>query len=102
MLYGMSISIAHLFEYLYVCGYHPEDLHWDSFLINQSAAYIGAHVFALTEFCVEFFIYISFEPSWMKFDTCSRYMQAIGFSMVITGHFFRISAMFTAARSFHH
>jgi len=29
-------------------------------------------------------------------------MPAIGLSMVVIGHFFRIGAMFTAAQSFHH
>ena len=34
LLYICSVSLAHLSEYLFVCCYHPEDLAWDSFLIN--------------------------------------------------------------------
>ena len=34
LMYTQSITVAHLFEYLFVCGYHPNLLEWDSFLIN--------------------------------------------------------------------
>jgi|LauGreDrversion4_2_1035121.scaffolds.fasta_scaffold36461_3 hypothetical protein len=39
-----SMSLAHLGEYLFVARYHVQDLKWDSFLINQSYAYIISFV----------------------------------------------------------
>ena len=96
LLYGCSVSIAHLFEYLFVCGYHCDELDWESFLINQSTAYIMAHCFALAEYAVEYLLV----PSWLKLDISS--VPAFGFGMLVIGHFFRIGAMFTAAQSFHH
>lgn len=96
LLYAWSISIAHLFEYLFVCGYHPEELSWKSFLIDQSKAYVGAHCFAMLEYAVELLLV----PEWCKFKVAS--IPALGFGMVMVGHFFRIGAMFTAASNFHH
>ena len=63
LLYGCSISIAHLFEYLFVCGYHCTELDWESFLINQSREYIIAHSFALLEYLIEHYLV----PSSLKF-----------------------------------
>ena len=91
ILYGCSVSIAHLFEYLFVCGYHCDELEWDSFLINQSNEYILAHCFALAEYAVELLLI----PSWLKLNI--SFMPAFGFGMLVIGHFFRIGAMFTAA-----
>ena len=91
LFYGCSISIAHLFEYLFVCAYHPDTLHWDSFLINQSLAYGLAHTFALAEYFVELLLI----PDAFKIN-CSV-LNYIGFIMLLIGHFFRIGAMFTAA-----
>lgn len=96
ILYGCSISVAHLFEYLFVCGYHCSELDWESFLINQSREYMLAHCFAL----VEYFVELLLVPSWLKIQNSA--VPAFGFSMLVVGHFFRIGAMFTAAQSFHH
>lgn len=96
ILYGCSVSIAHLFEYLFVCGYHCNELDWESFLINQSTEYILAHCFAVAEYAFELLLI----PSWLKLDNSA--IPAFGFGMLVIGHFFRIGAMFTAAQSFHH
>ena len=96
LMYACSISVAHLFEYLFVCAYHPEDLDWESFLINQSKEYVFSHAFALSEFFVELYLV----PGWLKVHL--TVLPALGFAMIIVGHFFRIGAMFTAAQSFHH
>jgi hypothetical protein len=34
LVYMSSMSIAHIFEYLFVCRFHYNELKWDSFLIN--------------------------------------------------------------------
>lgn len=96
LVYSSSISVAHLGEYLFVCGYHSDELEWDSFLINQSAAYIFSHTFCLVEYAVELLLV----PQYCKVDV--PILPALGFAMIVVGHFFRIGAMFTAAQSFHH
>ena len=95
-LYLSSVSVAHLFEYLFVCGYHCDELCWDSFLINYSTDYKIAHCFALFEYLIEY----HYVPS--EYKVISLAFPVVGFVMVVTGHFLRIAAMFTAARNFHH
>ena len=34
LMYMCSLSMAHLFEYLFVCAYHPDELNWSSFLLD--------------------------------------------------------------------
>ena len=55
-LYASSVSLAHLFEYLFVCSYHCDELSWASFLINYSKDYTLAHCAALIEYVVEFYL----------------------------------------------
>ena len=96
MIYIGSISVAHMGEYLFVCGYHPDILEWDSFLIFYSPDYVLAHCFAVVEYTVE----LLYVPQWCKIDV--PFLPALGLTMIVVGHFFRLGAMFTAAQSFHH
>jgi len=57
---------------------------------------VFSHSFALVEYAVE----LLFVPQWCKVDV--PILPALGFAMIVVGHFFRIGAMFTAAQSFHH
>ena len=91
LLYAMSVSVAHLFEYLFVCAYHPEELSWESFLIDQSKEYILAHCFALLEYAIELYLM----PS--SISPIFSILPAFGFAMLMVGHTFRVGAMFTAA-----
>ena len=95
-LYASSVSLAHLFEYLFVCSYHCDELSWESFLINYSTDYTLAHCAALIEYAVE----LNLVPSENKLELPG--IPVLGFSMMVVGHCFRIGAMFTAAKSFHH
>ena len=85
------MSLAHLGEYLFVARFHTKDLKWESFLIDQSKAYVFSFLFSQAEFWLE----LSYKPVVMS-------LVAIGVSMILVGHFLRIGAMFTAAKSFTH
>lgn len=101
-IYLCSISIAHLAEYLFVASFHTSELKWDSFLINQSKHYILAHCIAVNEYAWEYY----FAPELEILEGVAMLLRSltlvIGLSLIFVGHFFRIAAMFTAARSFHH
>lgn len=88
-----SMSIAHIFEYLFVCAYHFKELKWDSFLINQSSAYVIAAVVSWIEFYFE---------NGHKPKILVNWSLKIGVCMIFIGHFCRITALFTARKSFHH
>lgn len=93
LVYMSSMSIAHIFEYLFVCRFHYNELKWDSFLINQSKAYVFAAVFSWTEFYLTYNI----KPTIMI-----ELSLAVGLAFITLGHYCRIGAMFTAKKSFHH
>lgn len=101
-IYMCSLAVAHLAEYLFVASFHNKDLCWSSFLINQSKFYVLAHGIALNEYVIEHF----FIPEIDLFDDLyyivRRLTLFVGLLMIIIGHIFRISAMFTAASNFHH
>lgn len=87
MIYLSSMSIAHLFEYLFVCSFHFKDLKWESFLINQSNAYMIAAIVSWLEYYLEFRLV----PSVMQQSSLF-----VGLIIVTIGHYCRIAAMFTA------
>lgn len=87
------MAVAHMGEYMFVLCFHPTELKWDSYLINQSKAYVFAALFSWTEFIVFF---------GRKPEIFNIVMFPIGILFIITGHFIRIGAMFTARKSFHH
>ena len=89
----MSMALAHMFEYLFVCAFHYKELKWDSFLINHSKSYCIAAIVSWVEFYLELAI--------MPQELVSGSL-AVGFFGILIGHFLRISAMFTAASNFHH
>ena len=86
-----SMSLAHLWEYLFVARFHTKDLAWKDFLIDQSKAYVFSFLFSQTEFWLE----LSHKPVVMP-------LVAFGVVMILFGHLLRIGAMFTAAKSFTH
>ena len=49
----MSMALAHMFEYLFVCAFHYKELKWDSFLINHSKSYCIAAIVSWVEFYLE-------------------------------------------------
>jgi hypothetical protein len=81
-----SFTFAHLGEYLFVCSFHTNELKWDSFLLNQSNAYVIAAVFSWAEFLLGFY-----KPEWLKVSCL-----IFGLPMILIGHYCRIGAMFTA------
>jgi protein-S-isoprenylcysteine O-methyltransferase len=101
-IYLCSLAIAHLSEYLFVASYHTHQLNWDSFLINQSKFYVLAHAIAVTEYTLKYFFLPSLEllegVEWL----IRMVTLPVGLIMLAIGHTVRITAMFTAARSFHH
>ena len=80
-------------EYLFVLSHHPQELKWDSYLINQSKSYMLAAVFSWIEFYLEY----NRKPNMLN-----KVMFPIGLVFIAVGHFIRIGAMFTAKKSFHH
>ena len=56
-IYIASLGLAHIGEYLFVAHFYTEKLSWDSFLINQSKAYVIAQAVAIAEFSLEFLIF---------------------------------------------
>ena len=57
---------------------------------------MAAHLFALCEYFVELLLV----PASLKLQISC--IPPLGLTMVVIGHFFRIGAMFTAAKNFHH
>ena len=89
----MSMAIAHMFEYLFVCAFHYKELKWDSFLINHSNSYCIAAIVSW----VEFYLELTYKPQELVSGALT-----LGIVGIVIGHFLRIGAMFTAASNFHH
>jgi len=93
-LYLISMSVFHLWEYMYVCIYHPTDLSAESFMVTHSKSFHIALAACVTEY---FFEWIFF-PS-LKGHT---FIYVIGFIAVVLGQGLRTVAMITAAQNFSH
>ena len=93
IVYMSSMSVAHMFEYLFVCAFHFDELKWDSYLINQSKQYVAAAMVSWVEFYLEFGLI----P-----ESVTSLTLKVGLVCIFIGHYLRIGAMFTAAKSFHH
>ena len=95
-----SLSFYHMLEYLFVARNHILSLTWDSFLLNQSKAYVGAMLFSIMEFSV----INKFRETYLFAipDIALDILFKLGCCMIIVGHIFRTTAEFTAAKSFNH
>jgi hypothetical protein len=108
-----SLSLYHYAEYLYVCCFHYYTLSFDSnhinltlfkskylgFLLNHSKSYVVALVFGVIEYLIgeHYFNKTYALPGIIPYS-----IIALGFAMMIIGHYFRIGAEFTAGHSFNH
>jgi len=101
-IYMCTLAIAHLGEYLFVASFHTAQLKWDSYLINQSKFYILAHTIAINEYVLRYF----FAPQLQLLAPFEYWFRkvtlVVGLGFIVVGHAFRLGAMFTAAKSFHH
>ena len=101
--YLASLALYHLGEYFFVLCFHFETLSFDSFLLNQSTAYVLAMAFSMLEFLLTdvFFLHkVALLHAWSP--TFLYTHLALSLSLLFIGQTFRISALFTAQRSFNH
>lgn len=92
-----SLGVYHFAEYMFVACFHHEKLWWDSFLINQSKAYMAATGASFLEFVVEYNLFAG------KCDSgLAQLFMWIGALFTIVGQYLRIAALFTAASNFNH
>lgn len=74
--------------------FHPDELSFNSFLINHSREYTIANVAAIVEYLLERLLFPSMKGTWLP--------TSIGFILVTIGLAIRILAMYTAGSHFHH
>jgi hypothetical protein len=86
-----------------VLRYHFERLHFDSFLLNHSSAYVLAMVIAFGEFFMTDTFFLHKFQAIYDWSPIVLYVH-LGLTIVLlfTGHFFRTMAEMTAQRSFNH
>jgi len=92
-LYGLCLNTFHLLEFFVTALANPTQLSSDSFLVNHSRAYAGAHLFAATEFTFR----LIFFPGWFNLQ-----VSVLGVVLVIIAQFIRSLAMVTCGESFNH
>lgn len=92
-IYFLSLVVFHQMEYLFVCKFHFSNLSWDSFLLNQSKEYVFTVSFSIVEYLVEWYFSVKF---------LNPIVFIVGIIFVLIGHYFRISAEFTAGTNFTH
>jgi len=93
-LYLMAVSLFHLWEYTYVCIYHPSDVSVDSFMVNHSNAFNIALALSFVEYFLEWYRF-----PWLKSNFL---VYAFGFILVVGGQLLRTVAMMTAGENFSH
>jgi len=93
-LYLIALSFFHLWEYLYVCLFHPSSVSAQSFMVNHSPQFN----IALAASFVEYLLESKFFPS-LKGNTL---FIIIGFIALVLGQALRTTAMITAGRNFNH
>lgn len=93
-LYLVSMSVFHMWEYMYVVAYHPADLSSESFMVTHSRAFHVALVACVSEYFIE----------WLFFPSLKGHtlIYILGFIVVVLGQGLRILAMITAAKNFSH
>jgi len=93
-LYSLFLSFFHFSEFIVTAINQPNDVSYDSFLINHSKAYCIAALCSWVEFWVEAWLY-----PWMK---GGRLFLALGLCMMLLGQCLRTNAMCTAGSNFTH
>jgi len=86
-VYYTSLTLFHLTEHLLTALHNPENANIDSFLINHSAQYTLAHIFALTEYL---FYKRTALPNW------------VGICITLGGYLLRACSIHTAGKAFDH
>jgi protein-S-isoprenylcysteine O-methyltransferase len=93
-IYALVMCLYHWSEFLLTALNHPQNVSFDSFLVNQSLAFGIAIVASWIEFGLEAFLI----PA-MK---CSTTLTTLGLMVVLCGQMLRSLAMYQAGPSFTH
>jgi len=93
-LYLIAVSLFHLWEYIYVCIYHPLDVTADSFMVNHSRHFNIALVLGWAEYFIEWYRFPWLKGNWP--------IYSIGFIVLVGGQLLRTVAMMTAGSNFSH
>lgn len=93
-LYIISLCIYHFNEYFFVLFYHYDDLKFASFLIDQSLEWGIATATSFVEYLIENFFFNKYKSNII--------LIIIGLCFMVTGHIFRIGALFTGKSNFTH
>ncbi|CAH0477587.1 unnamed protein product [Peronospora belbahrii] len=92
--YALALGFFHLMEFMLTAAYRPINVSYESFLLNHSREYHLAVFLSSIEFWLELY----FVPDWKLHSL----VRPVGMGFVITGQFFRVAAMSTAATNFSH
>lgn len=99
-LYIICLCIFHFLEYYITAKYDPAKVSVDSFLLNNGAAYLICHIFAISETLIEYILAPNFKTG--SGSTAAQCVIRLGYLCMFVGQFSRSWAMATAGSSFSH
>ena len=94
-LYLMVLAMFHLSEYITTALSNPQNLSFDSFLVNHSVQYWGAMLLSWLEFAAINFFFPGFKAG-------QSLATSTGFLICLIGEVIRKLAMLHAGRNFNH
>lgn len=92
--YVLGVAVFHLLDFFSIAWVRPEELSYDSMLLNHSVAYGVAALAAWTEFGLGALL-------WPAQQTLGP-VFFVGLAVLLAGQVLRVTAMLTAGRSFGH
>lgn len=98
--YIIFLCMFHFLEYYITAKYDPSKVNVDSFLLNNGAAYLLCHIFAILETLVEYLYAPDFKTG--NSSTIAKFVVRLGYLCIFVGQFARSLAMSTAGSSFSH
>jgi len=94
-IYLAVLAFFHFAEYVTTGLSNPQNLSWDSYLVNHSFQYGAAMLLSWTEYALWLWFYPDLKTRWF-------WITILGFFMCSTGEIVRKLAMLHAGRNFNH
>ncbi len=99
IIYILSISTFHFFEFFITSKYNFEKINIKSFLINNGIIYNLTHFFAIIETIIEIYYFPSLKNNN---DNLNIFLTIFGLLAIIIGHLFRSISMIQSSTNFSH
>ncbi|AET40210.1 protein-S-isoprenylcysteine carboxyl O-methyltransferase Ecym_5461 [Eremothecium cymbalariae DBVPG len=99
-VYIIAMAVFHYLEYYITALYNPGKVNSESFLINNGKTYAFAHIFATSEYAIEFYLYREWKST--RYNGFHMLVVAFGIILILFGQYVRSKAMITAGQSFSH